>query len=1669
MKQDTDRGVIVIGEPGAGKSALTAQLICSRSSNPFIHKRIIGYHLCKHADKATQDPGRFVRNLVDLMARRVPEYGMLVSNSSFILSVLERSCLRDPFECFEQAVMAPLLQLKGEPQFYFIVIDALDECLSDSGGTTIVQFIRETSSKLPKWIKLIMTSRNDSNVLRHFSHVPKVYMSSTDARNLQDIEIFITTKLFEEAPVLHRLKVALGFSSGEEISFLTRKLLSQSQGNFLFVKEMFHFWEDDLNNDADLKQLPKTIGGIYENYLKRVYGSREKFKSALAILEIMVAAFEPMQVDRVFQVLKMQNIDYEYDFVYALKDLSHFIRYGEDNAITIFHLSFTEWLTSNENLGNPYYVSLKRGHKRLAEYYLSLVKTTQNSAIDVYRLAQHITFGEGDDNFLEEFGNIKASYINASIDGENRTLLHLAAENSNRKILELLVPAFDSVDCEDNYGFTPGFVAAKSGLKENVEFLVGKGANIEHQTKPPPSFYSLLNSSVLSTDPIERAKTNLWNSTMMHAAASGGHTAVIRALLKRNASFRGVNGVNLTAIQLAAQNGHLDIVQLLYYSGANVDHLCLQHAAHAGHTDVVKFLMKIGIWDICMRCDGIFYWLGNKVRYQAGPSYNFKESDGYILADDDYRIKCQSALHLAVAEKHIEVVKLLLSVEDKTIHCKDFTGRTPLHEAIRQNHVEISELLIRSGARVSQKCMQFQNLSFVCNNSMKKCNQQRIYLSKRELEEYEKDLCHCGTTPFLLAARYGHIEVASLLLRYGAKGDDKDCQGATVLHIAACHGHYDLIRWLISQRTSLHLNMKSKNLSTPLHSGAICKINRDITPLLDMGANIYETDENGMTPLHYTVINAYETDSIVLFRRVIANGSLFTTVLGSKGDITVTRNSDVIYRTLPLNFQCSKLIDIIESSNNSYINAMDINGRTALHLAAKNGEECCVKRLLEKRARADLSDLQGNIPLDLATEVSTELSECSWCNNKNDFDTILAVNQRYHYSIVDILLSREVDFSQICDEEKTRLLLRAFEIQNPVIAYLILSKGHSLSCKDAQGRTPLLTYLQNGGKWLDVILERFNVPVHIECGKPFNMSEFHLLAFRKPTVPSENLLEYHTSDYFYCFAENGPAMKAIKAHPLGFRVIDECRDAEGYTALHRAAQGGNLLALKRFLSLGADPSILTSQGNSALEIAIMCAGISPFPSNNHRGIAEESADLLLQASKRFVQFDVGCNRTQTKLTIYHLSAHRGLSGFVRMLLNDTGLKGIDPNCSNLHGITPLYLAKLYVGTIDTTKGERDYWQEVTDLIESHGGVLSYPNREVELHVIYQQLYGSNLEPFTLGEFAADGEQFYKNKLSICTEHDMRYYSTGEMINPYDAEVHATVRQIIKSLRNGVVVPGQRMIQQTLEILLEREQALQDLSALFNDLQQRVEEMNLKVDSIGGKVITDKASSIAVQYPKFFPVDEMQSLFIQEKGVLRNEQRLREESFKHKSIKAIYRHKLTNLKKFWYEYKNLLKDRKKFFNLLEKYERSELCEEEFFQATLLKLAFHNYVAKSRAVNPESLTRVSLENAEFFSSRIPKEWTGMKTVGWNQAVKFLYKQATKRDLAFDYLKDLSLGSDADTRIPLSADSLFWLHFLENSNWYKRNDNFDDKIYLKYLSTIIFKISKSTKLNLKRYTER
>ena len=1603
-------GVVVVGKPGVGKSALSAQLICSRASSPYIHKRIIGYHLCKYSDKATQDPGRFVRNLVDLIARRIPEYGMLIYNSSFIPRVLQTSCLRDPYDCFEQAIAIPLRQVKTERQYYFIIIDALDECASDSAGTSLVQFVKDSYNRLPKWVRLVMTSRNDSAVLIHFDSFPKVHLSSSDARNLQDIEIFIASKLFEDTPFLERAKVILGLGSSDEVTYLTNKLLTQSEGNFLFAKLMLQYGKDDWHNQADLKKLPKTVGEQYERYLRRAYGSREKIRPALAILEILVSTFEPLTEKQIFDVLRIQEkIDFEYDFVYALKGLSHFVTYGEDNTITLFHQTFREWLTSKDNLGSSYYVSKGRGHRRLVEYYINVLRNNPNSSMDIYRLAQHISFDEEGDHYLDDFRNIKASYINATIDNDFRTLLHLSASKNNRKALQILSEAFEEIDCEDSFGFTPAFVAAMNGLAENVDYLLSKGANIEHRTKAPPP------PSYVWGDPIERSKTSFWNSTMMHAAASGGHSSIIRLLLTKNASFTKVNGVNLTAIQLAAQNGHLEVVKVLHKHGAQLDRLSLQYAAFKGHANVVAYLLNFSVEDICMRCDGSFYWLQNRTRYQAA---SLDYSHDAVLSDDKFKIFCQSALHLAVAKNHTKVAQLILLQEYRTVHCTDFTGRTPLHEAVRQNHVEMAELLIKGGTKISHKCSRFQNLS------------SEFQLSFKERKDYNKDICHCGSTPFHLAARYGHVEVGNLLLRHGVESDSMDCQGATPLHVAACHGHYSFIRWLISQRPSLHINTRGKNQSTLLHSAAICMNNQRVKPLIDMGANIYDTDEHGMTPLHYTVLNAVDNiDFLLLESSTWTDDSIF--VWGSKGDFTYAHDSETLTRKVPLNFQCLKLLEITESTDPSFMNQVDENGTTALHLAAKNGEECCVVELLQKGAHTDVTDHKDRTPLDLAInstpkEMDCRLYECE-CSLEydNNFDFHRAVNLRYHNSVTNILLSKEAYSARKCDGTQTYLLHRAFEKGKPFIADIILSKGGLLSCKDKQGRTPLLIYLQNGGKWLDVVLKRFDVTITIECNKHFNVSEFHLVAFRKATASSENLLEQQKCDLHECYMEDGPLAKAIKNHPLGFRVIDECRDAEGYTALHRAAQGGNLLVLKKFIFWGANPNLLTPQGYSALHLAIM-SGIRPFSSFNARRTAEEAADVLLQATRHISVFDVGCNSAKMSLTVYHLSAYGGLTDFVNTLLSSRQDLGVDVNCSNVHGITPLYLAKLHVGTQKRGQSQRDPWQEIVNLIEENGGRLTYPNRDVELNVLYKHLFGGNLNPFVLDQSELPNKRFFESLATQCRQPDLKHYGTGSMKNPYQEKIHYKIRQLISSVnaqqnRFQLVPRDLSQPYTTRETLVAVKKAFSDLSRLsvllerYNDNDEIVRRRN-GTETSGSLYVNSQKLSLS-----------------HKKRMKQLDNRLREMHIRYESSKAIESHINRHLKEILHEHTGVFgeEETSTIRKLLERSEEKALCIDEIFQAEVMIMKFTHYIVNSYTEDLISLKQRSLYSAEFTSRRIPEEW---KILGarkgsiptWNLAVKFLYRVATKRDLTFDYLQNLSLGLDKDTRIPLSVDALYslWL---------------------------------------------
>ena len=1364
-------GVLIVGDPGTGKSALSAQLICSRTSSPTIYNHVLGYHLCKHSDKNTQIAGKFVRNLADMTARRLPEFGYIVSNSSYIQRSLSTDCvtIEDPVGCFEQAILTPLKNLTNVPkENWYVVIDALDECLTQSETShSIVYLLRQKLSRFPSWLKLVLTSRNVSSVSLDSNGVKKLVIDPEDPRNLEDIKLFLSTRFYRDGSLIRQLKAWFGDDSIENTERLISVLLRKSQGNFLFVKEMLRQWETSRQAQSDPYRLPKSLGELYHSYLERLYNGKEKFKPVRRILELLVSTFEPLTQNEMFQIISVteESLDEDYDFKDRMSELGHFLRYGKNGTVTLYHLSLSEWLTSESNRGGPFYVSKKKGHEMFCDYHFNLIRKGNNSTLlsYIHALVQHIAFAGWKEKYVEEFLSFPSQVVNSSDPNSNRTLLHLVATVNNSEVLKLVLRHFLWIDTVDDRGITPAFLAAEHGLVDNLALLVQRGAKVNHKTKSLTSLYrgelekesnKYYNTESLNFFLVHKSKHRFWGSTILHVAAYKGHREVVYFLLNNSAFISSLNDVHLTALQIAAENGHLGVVKALHEAGALADQTALHHAAANNRLEVVKYLLQVGVKDECMRCDGSFYWLNSQRRFHSkllvmrdatvtkrcNCSKNADVCVGVKpvlqvpvsrdaglgeLFDDRHLIFCETALHAAVSIGHKEIVKELLSKDTCALSCYDYTGRTPLHEAVRTHNDEIVKMLLNNPQKkVNSPCSYWQDVQ-----------EQHTKTKSRQLDDieykmYHQDICHCGYTPLHLAARYGHTNIGMRLIDSGAQIHAKDCSGAAPLHVAACHNHRDFVRLLLSNYGAV-VNSRTLNGSTPLHTAAVCGAVEVIDVLLYHGANPNYTDENGLTALHYTVLNilSSQLDEIVPLNRTSYGDPDVLVNVNVRGRYLAEFFRDNGYVKNTKNYQwLNSLIHLI--LRGSDVNAADIKGRTTLHITAENGLADAVNVLLQRNARPNILDKKGKTPLEVAVESATLRFEyLPSVSLQNSFD-VLGQHLMDHELVVYLLLSSGASFKtcQPSSASGSGLLHRAIINNQPYIAQLLLLKGASLTCKDSQGRTPLVAYLHNGGKWVDLILKHFNASVAIECGQPFNLSVFHLLCYRPPSQEDSNFFINSVCDDRKCSSQKSPITSSIERYLLKRdQRIDSCLDAEGFTSLQRAAQGANIVAVRNLIKHGADVSLLSPQGHDALTLAILHAGGNVW--GNRKGnegpptkdnVSDVAIELLRHKMKTS-KFQIVCDSGKAELTLYHLAASRGLMKFIKQIFEDKNLHKLSVDCPNRDGITPMYLAKTFSNLVENDL--KNPWEEIVRFIKKQGGMMQYPNRGAEYNAIYTRLYG----------------------------------------------------------------------------------------------------------------------------------------------------------------------------------------------------------------------------------------------------------------------------------------------------------------------------------------------------------
>jgi WD40 repeat protein/serine/threonine protein kinase len=349
--------LLLVGEPGIGKSAIIAALV---HRDPGGH--VLAYHCCRSDTPATLEPGGFVRGLAAMFSSTLDEYAAVLKQPT-ITNFLQNSDT-DPISAFEAAILGPLHNIRQpEPGRCYMLIDSLDEALTRIRRPTIVDVMSTRLDRLPPRLRIVATTRSDPSVLGQLRSLRADILNAQDPRNQDDVCRFVQNRLTE--PIL-RDKMKVG---GRTPVAVANDLLKSSAGNFLFVTAALDAVENGQLTFDQLENLPPGLSSLYEIFFHRLFrDAGVDFGVPRQVLETVAAAREPLTRE---QIATMTGLDAE-GLPHIFARLAPFVPASE-SRYSLFHKSLFDWLTGWDTLqdqpfAGPYHANLQKGRIRITNW-----------------------------------------------------------------------------------------------------------------------------------------------------------------------------------------------------------------------------------------------------------------------------------------------------------------------------------------------------------------------------------------------------------------------------------------------------------------------------------------------------------------------------------------------------------------------------------------------------------------------------------------------------------------------------------------------------------------------------------------------------------------------------------------------------------------------------------------------------------------------------------------------------------------------------------------------------------------------------------------------------------------------------------------------------------------------------------------------------------------------------------------------------------------------------------------------------------------------------------------------------------------------------------------------------------------------------------------------------
>uniref|UniRef100_A0A7N5ZZN7 Tetratricopeptide repeat, ankyrin repeat and coiled-coil containing 2 n=1 Tax=Anabas testudineus TaxID=64144 RepID=A0A7N5ZZN7_ANATE len=881
----TNRGVVVVGNIGFGKTAIISRLVAlschgtrmrqiasdspqaspkhglpltqpqpthgtlgggSCPGTPEMRRRqeeamrrlasqVVAYHYCQADNAYTCLVPEFVHNVAALLCRspHLVAYREQLLREPHLQSILSlRSCVQDPLASFRRGVLEPLDALYKERKInseedLIILIDGLNEAEfhKPDYGDTIVSFLTKTINKFPPWLKLVVTVRTTLQEITNalpFHHISLDGLEENDAID-QDLQGYILHRIHSSPEIQNNISLN-GKMDNTTFGKLSAHLKALSQGSYLYLKLTFDLIEKGylVLKSSSYKVVPVNLAEVYLLQCNMRFPTQSSFERALPLLNVAVASLHPLTDEQIYQAINAGSLQGTLDW--------------EDFQQRMDNLSV--FLVKRRD-GTRMFV-----HPSFREWLIWREEGEKTKFLCDPRSGHTLLafWFSRQENKLNRQQTIEL--------GHHILKAHIFKGLSKKvgvssSILQGLWVSYS----------TEGLSAALSSLRNlytpNIKvsrLLMLGGANVNYRTE------------VLNNAPVLCVHSHL------------GYMDMVALLLEFGASVDAPSESGLTPLGYAAAGGHMSIVTALCRRKAKVDHLdkngqcALVHAALRGHMEVVKFLIQ---------CD----WGMGQQQQQSPQSQQqaaFTKSHavqqaliaaasmGYTEKDEEEVERAQinnfdtlwgeTALTAASGRGKLEVCRLLLE-QGAAVAQPNRRGIVPLFSAVRQGHWQIVDLLLTHGTDVN--------------------------LADKQ-----------GRTPLMMAASEGHLGTVEFLLAQGASLSLMDKEGLTALSWACLKGHLPVVRCLVESGAAT--DHADKNGRTPLDLAAFYGDSEVVQFLVDHGAMIEHVDYSGMRPLDRAVGCRNTSVVVALLKKGAKIGPATWAMATSKPDIMIILLSKLI-------------------------------------------------------------------------------------------------------------------------------------------------------------------------------------------------------------------------------------------------------------------------------------------------------------------------------------------------------------------------------------------------------------------------------------------------------------------------------------------------------------------------------------------------------------------------------------------------------------------------------------------------------------------------------------------------------------------------------------------------------------------------------------------------------